>query len=44
MKYESPMLVEVIEYEKPVLIDLEDVVAGCGICGTGGGAAKEAVA
>ena len=24
------------QYEKPVLFDLEDVVAGCGFCATGG--------
>ena len=34
-------MVDIIEYEPPVLLDLEDVVAGdCGICITGGGAAN----
>jgi hypothetical protein len=36
MTYESPVLIEVIEYEKPVLLDLEEVVAGCNGCLTGG--------
>ena len=27
-------------YEAPVLLDLEEVVAGCGVCITGGGAAQ----
>lgn len=26
-------------YEAPILLDLEDMAAGCGICITGGGAA-----
>jgi hypothetical protein len=36
MKYENPILIEVLEYEKPVLVNLEEVVAGCGFCNTGG--------
>lgn len=41
MKYEQPILIEVAEYETPVLLDLEEVAAGCKVCATGGSGAVE---
>jgi len=41
MDYEVPTLVEIQAYEKPVLLDLEEVAAGCRICATGGSALEE---
>ncbi len=36
MNYEIPTLIEVREYEAVVLLDLDEVAAGCKICATGG--------
>lgn len=36
MNYETPNLIEVREYEPVVLLDLDEVAAGCKICATGG--------
>jgi hypothetical protein len=41
MNYETPTLNEISEYEKPVLLDLEEVVAGCRTCVTGGSGIEE---